>query len=108
MALTEAELSAIRSWVGDAVEDAVLDERYDRLGDLDEVVLEQLRHRQAVLINDEPGVFVVDGMTINQADNMRSLDGLIEEFLGAGGLGLDDTPPSGGGGVTQIVRESLR
>jgi len=53
-----------------------------------------LRHRKAQLVNDEPGVLVADGITINQTENMRSLNNQIDAFTAAGGTGLESEEDS--------------
>jgi len=101
-------MAVLRSWVGEVAEEDDLQERYDRLGNFDAVILETLRARQAVLVNDEPGLFVVDGLTINQTENLRSLTALIGEFETTGS-GLDKvsttTSPEGIYALVRADRE---
>lgn len=41
--LTDGEWVLVRSWIGTTEEDAVFQERYDRLGTMDRAIIESLR-----------------------------------------------------------------
>jgi hypothetical protein len=59
-ALSDNDMKVVRSRVGDGPSDEVLDERYDRLGSVDEVIRETLAARLASLL-DRPDTFNVPG-----------------------------------------------
>src|SRR5512134_2794715 len=107
--LTLDQLKVVRSWVGDAVHEATLHERYNRLGDLDGVILEELRHQHAVLM-DSPTSFGAEGISVDFGTNMSSLNEKIDNFISIGGTGIDETPPPGGTtfAVSRITRKDYR
>ena len=105
--ITAGEESVLRSFVGDEVLLSDLQERYDRLENFDEVVLEVLRHQLSVLVADGSAVVVIDGITINNTENIRALRTQIKDFESNGGTGLEDTT-SLGVKVKRVTRPSLR
>lgn len=106
--LSDNQLRIVRSWVGDDTEEAVLHERYIRLGDLDGVVLEELRSQLSALLNT-PSTVSVDGISVSFGANIEGLRNRINDFIKAGGTQTDDTPPPGTPfGVHKLVRDDVR
>lgn len=102
MAISDGQMAVLRSFVGGTASDDDLEDRYRRLGSFDAVILETLRSRLAVMVLDEPGVFSVDGLTINQTDNIRSLRAAISEFETSNGSGMDPLTVTTLGGYGRI------
>lgn len=79
MALTDDQLQAIRSEIGDQEppDDSDLDDIYARVGTTDAVVAEVLRKRLIELLN-APASFAVDGYQENNAANIAALTKRVE------------------------------
>lgn len=105
--LTQDQLRVVRSWVGEAADEATLQERYARLSDLDGVILEEMRAQYAALI-EQPSSISVDGVSIGYGENIRALRERINDFVKVGGTQLDDTPPQGAAMVHKLVRREVR
>lgn len=105
--LTDAEEMIIRAWVGDDVDISILQERYNRLGDIDEVILEELNSQLANLLS-QPTSISVDGISISTGSNVSGLRDRLKDFRAVGGTGVDDTAPSGGIAVHKLVRHDTR
>jgi len=105
--ITEGQEAVLRSFVGEEVVTADLQERYDRLDNFDEVVLEVLRGQLAVLVSDGSAVVVVDGITINNTENIRAMRQQIKDFENNGGTGLETTTELGAQ-VKKVTRKNLR
>lgn len=106
MSLSADQLTLVRSWVGDAVETSVLDERFDRhlgeLGDEDDAMIaaieEELRHQKAVLTLDQPeSIRLPDGLAVNFGKN---IDGVKES--------IDSLRSSRGMRVSKMFRPDVR
>lgn len=104
--LTDAELRAVRAWVGD-VDEARLNERFDRLDDLDELVLEELMAQHSELLAN-PASISVEGISVSYGENLQALERKLKAFRLQGGLHLDDSPPASGPNVTKMVRPDYR
>lgn len=93
-ALTDEDIAAIKSWVGSEWSDSDIEDRFDRLEDVDEVVLEIL-NQQIADLSAQPSSFSVPGLSITQGQNMITLSETIKRFRGHGGLS---------GGATRFIR----
>ena len=105
--ITAGEEAVLRSFVGDEVLLSDLQSRYDRLEDFDEVVLEVLRHQLSEFVSDGSAVIVIDGITINNTENIRALRQQIKDFENNGGTGLEE-PTTLGAQVRRLTRPPLR
>lgn len=86
MALTQDQLIQIRRKIGTAPDDAALDAIYDRVGDLDELVLEVLEIRLADMMR-APSSFAVPGeYSQSTSENIRALERDIAALGGPTGL----------------------
>lgn len=103
--LTEDQLQSVRAWVGEQVDSSKLQDRMRRLGDIDDVVLEELRFQHSELMQ-QPSQFGVDGLNIGIDGNLTALERKIRQFIADGGLGLDDDALEVGVNVTRLVREN--
>ena len=102
MPLTDEELRAVRSWVGESVTDEVLNERYDRLGDIDAAVEEELRS-QAVALSQRPSNLALpSGLSVAFGQNMTLAEDRLKQFKASGGIG---TP---GVNVVKMHRRDFR
>jgi hypothetical protein len=104
--LTENELQSVRAWVGTQVDTSKLQERMRRLGDIDEVVLEELRSQHSELMQ-QPSQLGVDGLSIGIDGNLTALERKIRQFISEGGLGLDADLLDVGPNVTRLVRPDI-
>lgn len=106
MALTTEQLAAVRVWVGNGPTDQALHDRYERLGSVDQTVLEELRSQLTVL-NAQPGSFSLpSGLSVTTQSNAQVLERLIKEFRNAPSL---DTPQEGvRASVAKLVRPDRR
>ena len=102
--LNENELQAVRSWVGTQVDTSKLQERMRRLGDIDEVVLEELRFQHSELMQ-QPSNLSVDGLSIGIDGNLTAIERKLKAFIAGGGLGLDDEVDLGTN-ITKLVRHN--
>lgn len=84
MPTTADEFALALSWIGPWEDQVSFDERYDRLGDLDDAVLESMRAHRAKLISRASSITVED-ISISNTENIRALDRAIEEFTTVGG-----------------------
>lgn len=104
MPATSDELTVARSWIGTTEDDATFNERYDRLGSLDDAIAESLRAQLAVLILDQPSsVSTPDGTSVNFAANIKALQERLTEFLDDGGTDAASTTS-----IARIARSSYR
>jgi hypothetical protein len=83
--LTDEDIAAIKSWVGSEWSTSDIEDRFDRLGNFDEVVLEIL-NQQIADLSAQPSSFSVPGLSVSQGQNMITLSETIKRFRGAGGL----------------------
>ncbi len=101
----------VRRWVGDEdlISTAALDTLYDQFGTYDEVVLHVLRQRQVELVS-QPSSLTVPGLSITNTTNIAELRELIDDFMEAGGTGLDGDASvvPAAFKVTHLVRPDLR
>lgn len=85
MPATSDELKVARSWIGNTESEATFNERYDRLGSLDEAIAESLRAQLAVLVLDQPAsVSTPDGTSVGFAPNIKALQENLASFLEVG------------------------
>lgn len=77
-----------------------------RLGDIDEVVLEELRSQHSELIQ-QPSQLGVDGLSIGIDGNLTALERKIRQFITEGGLHLDEDLLDVGPNVTKLVRPDI-
>lgn len=102
MPASENELKVARSWIGTTESDATFNERYDRLGSLDEAIAESLRAQLAVLVLDQPSsISTPDGTSANFAANITALQKNLAEFLSVGSTSL-------GSSIAKISRPQYR
>lgn len=94
MTLTTPEEKYLRTKVGSAVDLAVLQESYDRLGSLDAVAREILETRLADLLAD-PASFAIPGEY--SQDTRTNIENLQKTLASLGG-----TSDLGEGGVTMV------
>jgi hypothetical protein len=83
--LTDDDIAAIHAWVGSEWSDSDIEDRFDRLEDVDEVILEILNQQIADLAA-QPSSFSVPGLSISNGQNMLSLEATLKRFRGQGGL----------------------
>ena len=87
-ALTSDQLVYLHDHVGAGADEADLQVRYDRTGDLDAVIVEVLRRRLADFAAD-PAQFSVSGeYSQNTSENIRLLQAKLGEFVGGSVGGL--------------------
>lgn len=80
--LSADQLKVVRSRVGDNPTDEELNERYDRLGTVDEVIRETLEYRLANLL-DRPDSFTVPGeYSESRGGQIKALQDAIAEAGG--------------------------
>lgn len=108
MPATANDLKVARSWIGNSESDATFNERYDRLGSLDAAITESLRSQLAALLESPAGLGTPDGLNVQTGENIRTLRGLLAEFLATGGTVEDETILAGGAAVTQVSRPDYR
>jgi hypothetical protein len=87
MPLNDAEMSVVRSWVGDGPTDEDLNEIYFETSSPDAVVLRTLRYKLA-LYTEEPASLSVPGFSYSNGQNIISLENMIKKFMDGGGTGL--------------------
>ena len=98
-ALSDAQLAYLHVHLGTAADEDDAQDRYDRLGDLDAVVVEQLRLRLSDL-EATPAQFSVSGeYSQSTAENIKSLNEKLKGFMLSGSanvaqvrLSRPDTP----------------
>lgn len=107
MAITDAELAAIRGWVGSEPDDADLGVRWDRLGGVYSVSLEVLRGRLADAV--ERSALTVEGFLREDAPSAEALKtmryriGQLEGLVGEEAPD-DEVGDTGGLGAGRFVR----
>lgn len=104
MPATSDELKVARSWIGTTEDDDTFNERYDRLGSLDDAIAESLRAQLAVLVLDQPAqVSTPDGTSVGFAANIKALQESLAEFIDEGGTDEASTTS-----IARITRTSYR
>jgi hypothetical protein len=105
---TSDQLTVARSWIGETEDDETFSERFDRLGKLDDAIIESMRAQLAVLAFDTPSsLSTPDGLSIQFTENIRALQAQIKSFIAIGGT--DGLPEENlGTNVTQAVRTQSR
>lgn len=87
MPLTEEQIYTVRRQVGLEPSDADLNDTFDRLGDVDEVVREILEIRAAEL-RRVPATFAIPGeYSQSTAENLKSLEEQLSELPGTTATG---------------------
>lgn len=92
--LTDDDIAAIKSWVGSDWSESDIEDRFDRLENTDDVVLEILNTQIADLAA-QPSSFSVPGLSVTQGQNMITLSETLKRFRANGGLS---------GGAVRFVR----
>lgn len=105
MPLSSDEMTVARSWVGPTVSDAVMNERYDRLGSITAAVEEQLRFALAVLLEQPSSLSLPSGLSVQTTQNITAAQQVLKSFIATGDLDGEDT---GGVGFAQMVRTDVR
>jgi len=103
MELTDRQRKWLRSEIGDATTDAVLDETYERLGSVRDVALETLRKRRSAWLAQPMSVNVSGVVGLNLAENVKAVERQIAQLVK-----MDDDPSDddGGGTVGAAVEQS--
>ena len=102
--LTDDQVELIRSWVGENEPLVDLQERYDRLGEsIDKVIEETLRKKLTGFIMDqEASVRLPSGLAVNISKNIDALTDRLNLFLSTGGTEVL------GPGVFRLARTDYR
>lgn len=109
MPATTNELTYARSWIGSEESDATFNERYDRLGSLNEAILESLRAQRAAFVLDQPAsVTTPDGMSVSFGDNIKALDELIDKFANFADLPNGSEDADAGSDITPSIAKLSR
>lgn len=103
MPTTADQWAVAQSWIGDWEDLAAFDERYDRLGDLDDAIIESMRAHRAALVSQASTIQVED-ISLTYTENIRALDRMVEEFQSQGGTEETATETN----VTKLVRTRYR
>jgi TolA-binding protein len=82
--LTDEDYAAIHVWVGSEWSESDMDDRFDRLQDVDEVVLEIL-NQQIADLSASPSSVSFPGLSISNGQNMLSLQETLKRFRAQGG-----------------------
>ena len=107
--LTDGEWVLVRSWIGTTEEDAVFQERYDRLGTMDRAIIESLRAQLAAMVLDQPSsISTPDGLSVQFGENIRALRETLKAFINSGGTDTLPEESVGGANVTRLERPSYR
>lgn len=102
MPLSDAQFRVVRSWVGSGPTDEDLNERFERLADIDQVILESLRAQLSKLLEQPSSFSTPDGLSMSTSENIRALRERIDKFNEVGGT------TSFSKGVTRIDRRFPR
>lgn len=101
MPLSDDQVRVIRSWVGDRPRGEDLEERYTRLGDIDEVIRETLRSQLAKLLASPSSFSTPDGLSVSTSENIRTLRETIDKFYGTEAASQEVN-------VTKLSRPNIR
>jgi hypothetical protein len=93
--LTDEELAYIRSEVGATPDDDDLQERYERLGSVTDVIVEVLRGRRAAFVNAPASVNVPGEIAVNTSANITALDRQLDRLLAGDEAPGDGVEPAG-------------
>lgn len=102
MPFTNDEMQVVLSWTGTGETEAKLNERYERLEDMDAVIVESLRYQIAVLRSSPASLRLPSGLSINTSDNIKALEEALGKFVAQGGTSGSAT------NVTKLVRADWR
>lgn len=96
MPLAEADLLVIRSWVGATPTDDAIEDKYDRLGTIDGVIIEVLVEKEQALIDQPSSISSPDGSSISFTSNLQAIRTKIRDFQKLGGTAgsADEAPQS--------------
>lgn len=100
-ALTDDQTLYLRDHLGDAVDLADAQLRYDRLGELDAVVVEVLQRRIANLVATPAQFSVAGEYSQNTAENLKALQAKLADFA-------PGATTSGGMSVVRVVAPAAR
>ncbi len=107
MPMTAVQLEEARRWIGADPDDTTLDDSFDRLGSVYQVVLELIMQRRADLIRS-PAQFAVEGeYRQNTSKNIDAVTALLYELYGVGPDGVDGTG-TGSGDADPSVKRLVR
>lgn len=88
MPMTEEQIIETRRQVGNAPDDAALNDTYDRLGDVDAVVLEVLELRYAELERTPESFSIPGEYSQSTGKNLEALGARISALGGGPGAGV--------------------
>ncbi len=102
-------MPVVRSWVGTSESDESINERYDRLGTVDETIIESLRSQIAAMTLDAPAQLTdSSGFSVNYSANITALNKTLNDFINRGGTdGLPDEEAAPNS-MIKMVRNDLR
>jgi len=101
--LSSDQLKVVRSWVGTEPTDDDLNERYNRLADVDLVIRETLDSQMSELLEQPDRITTPDGTTIAITTNLQILQQRIKDFRNRGS-GYNGKTPN----VTSLHRPDYR
>lgn len=108
MPTTDEEWAEARSWIGPNEDQGTFDERVDRLGSVDQSIIESLRQQLADMTFGQPaGLGLPDGTNLQYQENIRAARESLQRFLTEGGTEEDETD-IGGANVTTLSRPQYR
>lgn len=97
MALASSEMSVVRSWVGDKPTDDELEERFERLGTVEDTIRETLRAQLSSMLSNPASLSTPSGLSVSFGENIRTLKARLEE--------LNDQAPAGSGTAVLYRRD---
>lgn len=92
MPLEDNDFTIIRSWVGETPTDDDLEERFDRLGQVNMVIEETLRYQLAKLTEQPASMTLNDGTSVSYSDNINALRETLRRFFAQGGIRENELP----------------
>lgn len=99
MPLSTSEMLVVRSWVGTTPTDVQLNERFDRLGTVEDTVEETLRAQLSELLGQPASLSLPSGLSVNYGENIRSIKEKLSDIKKVIG---------GSGGITRLYRPDYR
>lgn len=92
-------MTVVRSWVGSKPSDDELEERFERLGTVEDTIRETLRAQLSTVLENPASLSTPSGLSVNYGENIRTLKERINE--------LNDVAPSGSGAAV-LYRKDYR
>ena len=102
MPLTDDEMMAARSWIGETVSDETINERYDRLGDINLAIEEELRSQSVAMAQRPTNLALPSGLSLGFGQNITAAESRLKDFLSSGGVS------SIGVKITKLYRKQER